>query len=136
MRRALPIHPKKDKSNSSLVPGTMTGVQFLRTVVCGKAAVRRFSRFFLAALLLLLMTAVSQAACWEDSLARVDGDLLFMRSGAVYQLLDDPRAVAFWFPLSQITICEETGDVDGQLVGYYEIRSADGVGVVRAVAKP
>ena len=82
------------------------------------------------------MTAVSQAACWEDSLARVDGDLLFMRSGAVYQLLDDPRAVAFWFPLSQITICEETGDVDGQLVGYYEIRSADGVGVVRAVAKP
>jgi hypothetical protein len=84
--------------------------------------------------MLLFISAVSEAACWEDSLARVDGDLLFMRSGAVYQLLDDPRVVAFWFPLSQIAICEVTGDVDGQLVGYYEIRSADGVGVVRAVA--
>jgi len=54
----------------------MKGVKFLRTGVYRKAAVRRFSRFFLAALLWLLMTTVSQAASWEDSLARVDRDLL------------------------------------------------------------
>ncbi len=112
-----------------------TMLQLLRRLIRGKAPLRlRFLRFFFAALLLLSISAVSEAACWEDSLARVDRDLLLMRSGAVYQVLDDPRVVAFWFSLSQITICEQAGDVDGQLVGYYEIRNADAVGVVRGVA--
>lgn len=114
-----------------------TMLQLLRRLIRGKAPFRlRFLRFFLAALLLLSFSAVSEAACWEDSLARVDRDLLLMRSGAVYQVLDDPRAVASWFPLSEITICEQAGYVDGQLVSYYEIRNADAVETVRAVAKP
>jgi hypothetical protein len=101
----------------------------------GKTPFRvRFLRFVLAALVLLSISTISEAACWQDSLAKVDRDLLFMRSGAVYQLLDDPRLVAFWFPLSKITICEQTGYVDGQIVGYYEIRNADAVETVKAMA--
>lgn len=47
---------------------------------------------------------------------------------------NDPRLVAFWFPLSKITVCEQSGYVDGQIVGYYEIRSADAVETVKAMA--
>jgi hypothetical protein len=95
---------------------------------------RRFLRVLIAALVLFSISAISEAACWEDALARVDRDLLLMRSGDVYQLLDDPRIVAFWFPLASITICEQARYVDGQLVGYYEIRNADAAETVRAVA--
>ncbi len=55
-------------------------------------------------------------------------------SGAVFQLIDDPGIIAFWLPLSEISICEQTGYYDGQIVNYYEIRNADSIGVVRAVA--
>ena len=79
------------------------------------------------------MSAVSEAACWNDSLVRVDRDLLVMRSGAVYRILDDPRAAALWFPLSTVTICDQSGYVDGQFVSYFELRNSDSVGVVRAV---
>lgn len=110
-------------------------LQFLRRDIQANSPVRlSFLRFVLAALMLLSMSTNSDAACWADGLAKVDRDLLFMRSGAVYQLLDDPRLVAFWFPLSEITICEQTGYVDGQLVSFYEIRNADAVETVRAVA--
>ena len=34
---------------------------------------------------------VSEAACWDDDLAKKDRDLLLMRSDAVYQLLDGPQ---------------------------------------------
>jgi hypothetical protein len=112
-----------------------TMLQSLRRLIQGTSPFSlRFLRFFLAALMLLSISSVVEAACWEDSLARVDRDLLFMRSGAVYQLLDDPRVVAFWFPLAPITICEQTGYVDDQLVGYYEIRNADANETVTAVA--
>ena len=94
----------------------------------------RFSLFIFAIVLFVLsLSAVAEAACWEDSLARVDRDILVMRSGAAYQLVDDPRVVTFWLPLSQITICDKVGYADGQIVNYYEIRNADAPEIVRAV---
>lgn len=79
------------------------------------------------------MSALAEGACWQDSLARVDRDILVMRSGVVYRLLDDPRIITFWLPFSRLTICEQTGYVDGELVNYYEIRNADAPEVVRAL---
>ena len=93
----------------------------------------RSKGFFVAVVLALFMANVAQAACWEDTLAQRDGDLLVMRSGAVYRILDDPRAAALWFPLSTVTICEQSGYVDGQFVSYFDLRNSDSVGVVRAV---
>ena len=64
-----------------------------------------------------------------------DRDLLIMRSGAVYQLLGDPRLVAFWFPLARISICDQVGFVGDQAMTYYEIRNKDDVSAfVQAVA--
>lgn len=78
---------------------------------------------------------ISGAACWEDVLDRKDRDLLIMRSGAVYQLLGDPRLVAFWFPLARISICDQVGFVGDQAMTYYEIRNKDDVSAfVQAVA--
>ena len=92
-------------------------------------------RFFFAAIMFFGTIGVSEAACWDDVLAKKDRDLLLMRSDAVYQLLDGPRLVAFWFPLARISICDQLGYVAGQATTYYEIRNKDAVSeFVRAVA--
>jgi hypothetical protein len=57
------------------------------------------------AIMVLGTIGISEGACWDDVLAKKDRDLLIMRSGAVYQLLDDARVVAFWFTLARISIC-------------------------------
>ena len=93
----------------------------------------RFLFFLAGTLLFLSMSAIAEGACWEDSLSRVDRDILVMGSGAVYRLLDDPKIITFWLPVSRLTICEQTGSADGEIVVYYEIRSADAPEVVRAV---
>jgi hypothetical protein len=92
----------------------------------------RLLHFFLAVLLILFLSSVSQGACWGDALDTVDRDLLVMRSGAIYRILDDPAATALWVPLSRITICDQTGYVDGEMVTYFEIRNEDATQMVRA----
>jgi hypothetical protein len=56
-----------------------------------------------------------------------------MASKSVYRLLDDPRAVVFWFPLSTVTICDQVGNVDDEIAIYYEIRNHDQNQMVRAI---
>jgi|SoiMethySBSTD1v2_1073268.scaffolds.fasta_scaffold123105_2 hypothetical protein len=80
-------------------------------------------RLSFVAIMLFATIGVSAAACWDDVLAKKDRDLLLMRSGAVYQLLDDPRLVAFWFPLARISICDQVGYVGDQATTYYVIRN-------------
>jgi hypothetical protein len=92
----------------------------------------RLSHFFLAVLLLLFLSSVAQGACWEDTLDTVDRDLLVMRSGAIYRILDDPAVTAFWIALSRITICDQTGNVGDQIVTYFEVRNEDANQMVRA----
>jgi hypothetical protein len=92
----------------------------------------RLPNFFIAVLLLVFMSSVAQGACWGDALDTVDRDLLVMRSGAIYRILDDPAATTFWFPLSRITICDQTGYVDGEVMTYFEIRNEGANQMVRA----
>jgi hypothetical protein len=92
----------------------------------------RLAQGFLAVLLLLFMSPVAQGACWGDALDTVDRDLLVMRSGAIYRLLDDPAATALWFALSRITICDQTGTVGDEIVTYFEVRNEDANQMVRA----
>ena len=92
----------------------------------------RLPNFFIAVLLLVLMSSVAQGACWEDTLDTVDRDLLVMRSGAIYRILDDPAVTAFWIALSRITICDQTGNVGDQIVTYVEVRNEDANQMVRA----
>ena len=98
-------------------------------------SVLKFLRFFFVAIMFFGTTGISGAACWDDVLAKKDRDLLLMRSGAVYQLLGDPRLVAFWFPLARISICDQVGFVGDEAVTYYEIRNKDDASAfVQAVA--
>jgi hypothetical protein len=57
----------------------------------------------------------------------VDNDTIVMRSGAAYQVLDDPDGVAFWMPFSPVTICYNG------IVTYYEVRNEDENQIVRAI---
>ena len=92
----------------------------------------RLPNYFIAVLLLVFMSSVAQGACWGDALNTVDRDLLVMRSGAIYRILDDPAAAALWFALSRITICDQTGNVGDQIVTYFEVRNEDANQMVRA----
>jgi len=56
-----------------------------------------------------------------------------MDSTAVYRVLDDRRAVAFWLPLSKVTICDQVGNVGDEIAIYYEIRNQDENQMVRAM---
>ena len=99
------------------------------------ASVVKSLRLFFVAITVFGTIGVSEAACWDDVLAKKDRDLLLMRSGVVYQLLDDARLIAFWFPLARISICDQVGYVQDQVVTYYEIRNKDDVSAfVLAVA--
>lgn len=84
-----------------------------------------FSRLVLSIILFLLMSTAAESACINDALSKVDKDTLLMDSTAVYRVLDDWRAVVFWLPLSKVTICDQVGNVDDEMVVYYEIRNQD-----------
>jgi len=106
-------------------------LQFLERMVAGGR--RQFSRFLLSIILLFLMSTPGESACVDDALARVHRDTLLMDSTAIYRVLDDPRAVVFWLPLSKVTICDQVGNVDDEIAIYYEIRNQDKNQMVRAV---
>jgi hypothetical protein len=106
-------------------------LQFLERMVAGSR--RQFSRFLLSIILLFLMSTPGESACVDDALARVHRDTLLMDSKTVYRVLDDPRAVVFWLPLSKVTICDQVGNVDDEIAIYYEIRNQDRNQIVRAV---
>ena len=84
-------------------------------------------------MLLFLMSTPGESACVDDALARVDTDILLMDSTAVYRVIDDPRAIVFWLPLSKVTICDQVGNVDDEMVIYYEIRNQDQNQTVSAI---
>jgi hypothetical protein len=106
-------------------------LQFLERIVDGGRL--KFSCFFLSIALLLLTSTPAESACTDDALARIETDTLLMASKAVYRILDDRSAVAFWFPLSTVTICDQVGNVDDEIVIYYEIRNHDQNQMVRAI---
>jgi hypothetical protein len=106
-------------------------VQFLERAWAGRPL--RWSHFPLALLLLFLMSTPGESACVDDALQRVDKDALRMKSNATYRVLDDWRAVVFWLPLSKVTICDQVGNVENELVIYYEIRNHDQNQMVRAL---
>jgi hypothetical protein len=106
-------------------------LQFLKRIAAGGRL--KFSCFLLSIVLLLLMSTPGESACVDDALDRVNRDTLLMASKSVYRLLDDPRAVVFWFPLSTVTICDQVGNVDDETAIYYEIRNHDQNQMVRAI---
>ena len=106
-------------------------LQFLERMAAGGRP--KFSSFLLSIVLLLLMSTSAESACVDDALDRVSRDTLLMASKSVYRLLDDPRAVVFWFPLSTVTICDQVGNVDDEIAIYYEIRNHDQNQMVRAI---
>lgn len=106
-------------------------VQFFKRMAAGGR--RQFSRLLLSIILLFLMSTPAESNCIDDALARVDTDTLVMASKSVYRLLDDPRAIVFWLPLSRVTICDEVGNVGDEMAIYYEIRNQDQNQMVRAM---
>ena len=106
-------------------------LRFLERIAAGSRVA--FSQSLLSGLLLLLMSAPAESTCVNDALNRVDKDTLLMNSTAVYRVLDDWRAVVFWLPLSEVTICDQLGNVDDEIAIYYEIRNQDQNQMVRAV---
>jgi hypothetical protein len=74
----------------------------------------RLAALFLAVILPLFLSTVSEAACWEDRLDRVDRDILVTTSGAVYRVLPrDTMTSAFWVPFTDVIICDSTVDAGG-----------------------
>jgi hypothetical protein len=72
------------------------------------------------------MSTLAEADCWEDSLKRVDRNILVMGSGAVYQVVrEDEMNSVFWLPPAYITICDSNVDVGGIPMLYYQIRNWD-----------
>ena len=93
----------------------------------GKLARYLRSRFLVAVILLVItISTVAEADCWDDSLNQVNKDILRMASGAVYQVV--PRDVmnsVFWLPLTNATVCDSIVDVGGELMTYYQIFNRD-----------
>jgi hypothetical protein len=106
-------------------------VQFLERMAAGGR--RQFSRLHLSIILFFLMSTPAESTCIDDALARVATDTVVMASQSVYRLLDDPRAIVFWLPLSRVTICDEVGNVGDEMAIYYEIRNQDQNQMVRAI---
>ena len=90
-------------------------------------------RLFLSTLFLVLTSAAADAACWDDALGAVRGELLVMRSGAVYRIVNGPNAIAFWLPPARVTICEQIADIGPQPVPYFELRNQDANQMIRAL---
>jgi hypothetical protein len=104
-----------------------TTFQPCERLVDGKLASYLRPRFLLAIILLVItMSTVSEADCWDDSLSQVNRDILRMDSGAVYQVVpDDAINSVFWLPLTNATVCDSLVDVGGELVTYYQIFNRD-----------
>ena len=84
-------------------------------------------------LLVITMSTIAEADCWEDSLKQVDRDILVMGSEAVYQVVpEDEMTSVFWLPLAHITICDSVVDVGGIPMLYYQLRNWDGAVTVWA----
>jgi hypothetical protein len=92
---------------------------------------RRFYRFCLALILVLLTGSVSESACVEDALAKVDGGSIVVASGAVYRVIDTNGIdLAFWLPPAGVTICDQIS-MSGE--SYYAISNQDANQTVFAV---
>ncbi len=100
---------------------------------CRRMIPSRRAVFLLATTLFLLSYTSGETACWADALAGIDENILSMSSGSVYRVLDDPRAMTFWVPLSRVTICDQVGEMEGQIITYFEIRNEDAIQMVRAL---
>jgi hypothetical protein len=85
------------------------------------------SRCLLAIIFLVsAMSTIAEADCWEDSLKQVNRDFLVTDSGEVYRVLPSSEMTAvFWLPSAHVTICDETVDVGGDEMTYYQIRNWD-----------
>jgi hypothetical protein len=83
----------------------------------------RSAHFFLALILVLLTGAVSEADCVQDALARVDGPIIVVTSGAVYRVINTNGVeLAFWLPPAGVTICDQV-NMSGE--SYYAISNQD-----------
>jgi len=104
-----------------------TTFQPCERLVDGKLAGYLRPRFLLAIILLVItMSTVSEADCWDDSLNQVNRDILVMDSGAVYQVVpNDVINSVFWLPLTNATVCDSLVDVGGELMTYYQIFNRD-----------
>jgi hypothetical protein len=110
------------------------GFQSWDRLLDGKPASYLRPRFLLAIILLVItMSTVAEADCWEDSLKQVNGGILVMDSQAVYQVVpEDEMTSVFWLPPAHITICDSIVDVGGISMLHYEIRNWDGAVTVWA----
>jgi len=93
---------------------------------------RRFFAFCLALILVLLTGSVSQSACVQDELAKIDGGIfVVVASGAVYRVIDTNGIdLAFWLPPAGVTICDQIS-MSGE--SYYAISNQDANQTVFAV---
>ena len=83
----------------------------------------RSSHFCLAFILVLLTSTVSYGDCFDDALAKVDGRILVMDSGAVYRITDAKGVeITFWLPPAEVTICDQVS-ISGEI--YYSISNKD-----------
>jgi hypothetical protein len=83
----------------------------------------RSSHFCLAFILVLLTTTVSEADCVEDALAKVEGGIIVLASGAVYRVTNTKGVdLAFWLPPAGVTICDQVS-ITGEI--YYSISNKD-----------
>jgi hypothetical protein len=108
-----------------------TMLQCFQRMVAGRH--KGFSRFLLSVVLLFLLSTPAESACVDDVLEKVNRDTLLMDSQAVYRVLDSRGGVVFWLPPSKVTICDQVGNVDDEMVIYYEIRNQDENQMVRAM---
>ena len=92
---------------------------------------RRSSCFGLALILVLLSESVSQSACVEDVLAKVDGAIIVVNSGAVYRVINaNGIDLNFWLPPAGVTICDQI-NMSGE--SYYAMSNQDANQTVFAV---
>lgn len=79
------------------------------------------------------MNNTPQAACWSDVLDSRQGNLLVMRSGAVYRFLDDSATTSLWLSLARVNVCDQViVNVNGEMAVVYEISNQDLNEMVRA----
>jgi len=79
--------------------------------------------FCRAVFLILLTSSLAEAACVDDSLAQIEGQMLVAASGAVYQIINTNGAnIAFWLPPAGLTICDQV-DLSGQI--YFTVSNKD-----------
>lgn len=101
--------------------------QSCKRLADGKPASYLRPRFLLAVILfVLMMSTVSEAVCWDDSLNEVDGDIVVMASGAVFRVLPvDAMNSVFWLPPTAVAICDLIVDVRGEWMTQYQIFNQD-----------